>query len=92
LDGRGHRSVFSGTTTANTGTLTVQVYLGATATGSPARTSTTSTFSGPASPFSWSITTGNGDLSNGTQYTAVATLVDGAGHAGDQVTVTFTAT
>jgi hypothetical protein len=43
-------------------------------------------------PFSSSITTGNGDLSNGTQYTAVATLVDGAGHAGDQVTVTFTAT
>jgi hypothetical protein len=90
--GNGHRTVFSGTTTANTGTLTVQVYLGATATGSPVRTYTTTTFSGSASPFSWSITSGNNDLSGGTQYTAVATHVDGAGHAGNQVTVTFTAT
>jgi len=89
--GNGHRTVFSGTTTANTGTLTVQVYLGATATGSPVKTYTTSTFSGSASPFSWSITTGNNDLS-ATQYTAVATHVDGAGHAGNSVTVTFTAT
>ena len=89
--GSGHRTVFSGTTTANNGTLTVQVYLGATATGSPVRTYTTSSYSGASSPFSWSITTGNNDLSGGTQYTAVATHVDGAGHAGNQVTVTFTA-
>jgi hypothetical protein len=84
--GNGHRDVITGTTTENNGTITVRVYAGNAATGTPVRTYT---LSNP--PASWSITTGNNDLSTGSIYTAQATHVDGSSNTSNQPTVTFTA-
>lgn len=88
--GNGHRQVFVGTTTIKTGTLTVNVYAGATATGTAVRTYTAAITQTGSSPYGWSVTTGNGDLHAGTQYTARATHVDGTS-TGNQPTKTFTA-
>ena len=89
--GSGNKEVFSGTTTGNTGTLTVNVYAGSTASGATVRTYTTTTFSGSVSPFGWSITTGN-ELTTGSTYTARATQVDGSGNNSTNApTVTFIA-
>ena len=89
--GSGHRDVFNGTTTVNTGTITVKVYAGASATGTPVKTYTTTTISGTGSPYSWTITTTNNDLTQGQQYTAQVTQVDGTGLTSNQPTVTFSA-
>jgi hypothetical protein len=82
--GSGHRNVFSGTTTVKTGTLTVNVYTGSSASGPPAKTYATTTFSGTSSPYTWSITTANNDLSG--INTAQAVQVDGGGQQSNVVT------
>ncbi|MEP6660061.1 MAG: Ig domain-containing protein, partial [Acidimicrobiales bacterium] len=89
--GSGQKEVFSGTTTGNTGTLTVNIYAGSAASGAMVQTYSTTTFFGAASPFNWSITTGN-ELTAGSTYTARATQVDGTGNNSTNApTVTFIA-
>jgi len=89
--GSGHRNTIQGTTTANTGTLTLRIYAGAGTTGTLAATLPTSSFTGGASPFGWSVSTANNQLASGATYTAQATQVDAAGATGNPVTCTFTA-
>jgi hypothetical protein len=80
--------VYSGTTTSNSGTLTVKVYAGSSATGTLLKTYTTTSFAGSSAPYTWSITVGpNNELITGSQYTAQATQPGVTG----QATVTFTA-
>jgi hypothetical protein len=83
-------NTFSGTTTANTGTLTVNVYAGSTATGTVVKSYTITSF-GSSSPYTWSVTTGNSDLKKNSQFTAQASQTDAAGHTSNLPTVTFTA-
>jgi hypothetical protein len=88
--GSGHKDVFSGTSTVKTnGTLFVRVYAGAGVGAVPIATYS-SALSGSASPFTYSITTGNNDLSPaGGQFTAQAYEVSNTGAISNAVTVTF---
>lgn len=81
-----------GTTTEKTGSLTIRVYAGATATGTAQETYSVTSFGGPSSPFTWTRTTGNNNLSDNVQYTAQALQIDGAGNESNGPTVTFNAT
>ena len=87
-----HDDTFSGTTTENTGTITIKVYTGATATGTAFKTYAVTTFGGSSSPFTWTRTTGNNDLADNVQYTAQAIQLDAAGNQSNGPTVTFNAT
>ncbi len=88
--GKGHRNRVRGTTTQNTGTLTVLIYVGTGTSGPLAATLTTTSFSGAGSPFGYSVTTGNKELTEGATYTAQATHVT-AGGTSNQPTCTFVA-
>jgi hypothetical protein len=83
-DGPSTKETFSGTTTETTGTLTIKVYAGSTATGPIVQTYT---INGPA--LTWSLTNANSDLATGTQYTAQATHVDAATNTSNQPSYTF---
>jgi hypothetical protein len=82
----------AGTLTANStrsadgSSVTVKVYAGATATGTPAEILTTTPGAGGA----WSVQASPA-LTSGQQYTLVASQIDGAGNTGASSAVTFTA-
>jgi hypothetical protein len=77
-----------GTTTVSTGTVTLKIYAGPTATGTPAATLTTSTFIfGPL----WTVQTAAGQLTSGATYTAQAQQVDATGGVSNTITCTFAA-
>ncbi|HEY5143263.1 MAG TPA: hypothetical protein VII98_07160 [Solirubrobacteraceae bacterium] len=77
-----------GTTTISTGTVTVQFFAGATATGTPVATLTTGTFIiGPL----WTVQSAVGQLTSGATYTAKGQQTDGTGGLSNIVTCTFTA-
>lgn len=85
-----NNEVFSGSTTVNSGTVTINIYAGPTATGVPVLTLTLSTYSG-SGPYSWTVADKRKQLAGGTQYTAQAVQVDGAGNqSANSPTVTFT--
>ncbi len=84
--GTGHRDVISGTTNVSTGTLTVKIYAGSTATGTAVVT-----FTATNPTATWSFQTNNNQLTNHATYTAQATQVDGEGTTSNQPTITFTA-
>lgn len=88
--GNGHRNTLAGTTTQSAGTVTVKVFAGAGTEGTPAVTLSTSTFTGSSSPFGWSVTTENGQLTAKSTYTAQATQT-GASGTSNSPTCTFTA-
>jgi hypothetical protein len=85
-DGGDRRERFSGTSTAGSGTITIQIYAGSTATGSVVDTLTWSGFTGTG-PFNWTFTNARGDLANGQQFTAKATHTSANGTS---AAVTFT--
>lgn len=82
-----HTDTLSGTTNVTTGTVTVKIYAGSTATGTAVVTLTDSSISSG----SYSVTTGFSALTRNATYTAQATQVDGEGTTSNQPTVTFTA-
>jgi hypothetical protein len=82
---------FAGTTNYGTSPITVSIYLGTTATGTPVNTYTDSTPAGSAPSWSWSITTNSGGLASGTTFTAVATQADSVGDVGTSAPITFVA-
>lgn len=86
----GKRDSVAGTTTLDTGTVTVRFYSGPSAAGTPAATLTTSVFAGP-DPYTWSVTTANKQLTGGQRYTAQATQLTPAGGTSDPVTCSFVA-
>jgi hypothetical protein len=88
--GNGHRNTIAGTTTQNAGTVTVKVFAGTGTEGTPVVTLPTSIFTGSSSPFGWSVTTGNAQLTAGAAYTAQATQTDTSGTS-NSPTCTFTA-
>jgi hypothetical protein len=85
--GPGHRDNINGTTNVTTGTVTVKIYAGSTATGTAVLTLTDSTLTAGT----WSVQSGNSALTNNGTYTAQATQVDGDGTTSNQPTNTFTA-
>ena len=88
LGSGGGRDRFIGTTTISTGTVTVTIYPGTSATGSPAATLSTSTFIiGPL----WTVITDVGQLTSGATYTAQAQQTDATGGVSNAVTCTFSA-
>lgn len=91
--GSGRRNTVIGTTTVNTGTVTVRWHVGAGIGGAVEGPNPTSnTFSGGSAPFGWSATTANNQLSNqGNQYTAEVTQTDGAGAVSNTATCTANA-
>ena len=89
--GSGHRNAIAGTTTVNTGTVTVKIFAGTGIGGTLAATLTTTTFGGSSPSFTWSTTTANNQLTAGSTYPAQATQVSGAGLTSNQPTCTFTA-
>jgi hypothetical protein len=70
---------------ADASTVSVKLYAGTTATGSPIQT-----LSAPVSAGSWSVAASSA-LTVGNQYTVQATQTDGAGNSGTSTSVTFTA-
>jgi hypothetical protein len=90
--GAGHTNTATGTTNDNTGTVSIKIFLG-TGTGGTLITTLTDTapFNGSSSPWTWSASTGNNQLSGGTTYTAQANQVDGASATSTSPTCTFTA-
>jgi len=89
--GGNHNDTLSGTTTENNGTMTINVYGGANASGPILFTYTVVSF-GPSSPFTWSMTSKNNELTGNAQYTAQVIHVDTAGNQSNGPTVTFNAT
>jgi len=84
--GSGNKDILSGTTNENTGTITVKIYLGTTATGAALKTYGVSAFGGSSPSFTWTVTTQPSDLTAGTQYTAQAVQVDGFGNTSTSAT------
>jgi hypothetical protein len=80
-----------GSSTEKTGTISIAVYAGSTATGTAVNTYTTTTFAGAASPFAWTKQTGGNDLTGGSTYTMSVTHTDAAGNVSAAVTRTFVA-
>jgi hypothetical protein len=73
------------THSADSTTVTVKVYAGTTATGTPVQTLTTTEASG-----AWSVVA-SGALTAGSQYTVQASQTDGVSNTGTSTAVTFTA-
>lgn len=86
--GSGKREAFNGTTSINSGTVTVKVYAGIGTGGTLVETVTTTTFSG-AGPYTWTTTTANDPTRTGQTFTAAATQVSASGGTSNTPTCQF---